>query len=615
MLQTRQTRKVGSVLDETNLDAPRRDSLDRAPPTPEAGLWLAAAFWRGPSRCRAWWLTGLLLAALLSNVAVQYAINLWQGAFFDSIERREIERFLSFTLTFAGLALLSVALGVAQVLSRMRLQIEWRRWISRALMRRWLRQRRFYRLGVVAPEIDSPEFRIAEDARVATEPVVDFAHGFISAVVTGIVFLGVLWETGGSRVVAGIEIPGFMVWAALAYACIMTVSMWAMARPMIASMRTRNAAEAGLRFDMARVRENAESIALLGGGEGEEMHLGLSLDGVISAWRGVMRQQARLTVLTATNWVASPVVPLLLMAPHFMAGTASLGTLVQCATAFGQVQFALTWFVDNTPRIGEWLASVGRVAALSRAMAGLDEGVFEGGGITVAASADDRLQLVDLAITQYDGVVMIDNADAVFAPGERVWLSGASGIGKSTLVRAIAGLWRWGRGQVLVPAGVQMMFLPQRPYMPLGSFRKIVCYPPPPRPVDDGTLCAVLERCELQHFADRLDHVERWDKLLSGGEQQRVGFARLLIARPDIVIMDEATSALDVACQDRMMRLFDTELRGATLISVGHRPELAAYHTRQITLVRTSRGVRMSETRLTPALSRRAAGRNEPRVS
>ena len=580
---------------------PRRNKLNRKPPAPKAALWSAIGFWRGASRRRAWWLSVLLLAALLSNVAVQYGINLWQGAFFDSIERREADRITFFTLLFVGLALLSVALGVAQLLTRMRLQIEWRQWITRMLVRQWLQQRRFYRLGIAAPEIDAPEFRIAEDARVATEPVVDFAHGFISALVTGAVFLGVLWQTGGSRVVAGIEIRGFMVWAALAYAFVMTGCMWAVVRPLIASMRDRNAAEAGLRFDMARVRENAESIALLDGGEGEGVHLSFKIDGVIGAWRAVLRQQARLTVLTATNWVVSPVLPLLLMAPLFVTGVATLGTVVQCATAFVQVQFALTWFVDNTSRMSEWLASVGRVAALSSAIAGLDEAGSEGGGITIGSSDDDRLRLAGLTIIQHDDAIMIHEIDAVFAPGERVWLTGVSGIGKSTLVRAIAGLWRWGRGQVLVPDGVQMMFLPQRPYMPQGTFRDILCYPRPLLPVEDAVLRTVLDRCDLLKFAERLDQVERWDKLLSGGEQQRVGFARLLIARPDIVIMDEATSALDISSQDRMMRLFDAELRGATLISVGHRQELAAYHSKQITLVQTHQGVRTSETRLRSA--------------
>ena len=583
------------AIDGAGLDAPRRDAAKDRQGARDAGLWLAAGFWRGRSRSRAWWLSFLLIAALLINIAIQYAINEWQGRFFDAIEKHQLDRFVPFVLAFAGLAALSVALGIAQLVSRMRLQIEWRRWISRALMTRWLRQRRFYRLGVVAPEVDSPEFRIAEDARVATEPVVDFAHGFVSAFVTGIVFLGVLWRTGGSATLGGITIPGFMVWSALIYALMMCGSMWFLARPIITALRGRNAAEAGLRYDMARVRENAESIALLGGGNGEEAHLTLSLDRVIGAWRVVMRQQARLCLLTSTNWVASPVVPLLLMAPHYMTGAATLGNLVQCAAAFGQVQFALTWFVDNTPRIGEWLASVSRVAALSKAMTALDEGALEGGGIELGTSPDDRLRLVDLAITQHDGVVMIDNAEAVFAPGERVWLSGASGIGKSTLVRAVAGLWRWGRGRVLMPAGAEIAFLPQRPYMPLGRFRDIVCYPPPVRPPDDATLRSVLARCDLLRFADQLEVVDRWDRVLSGGEQQRVGFARLLIARPDIVIMDEATSALDVDCQERMMRLFDTELRGATLISVGHRPELAAYHTRQIELMRTKRGVHMSE--------------------
>jgi putative ATP-binding cassette transporter len=596
----------GLALDEAKLDAPRA----RPPESTSgnaAGLRLATAFWRKDSRGRAWWLTFLLLAALLTNVAVQFAINKWQGAFFNAIERHEAWRFWHFVLLFAVLASLSVALGVGQLVSRMRLQIEWRQWISRTLMRRWLGRRRFYRLGVVAPDIDSPEFRIAEDARVATEPVVDFAHGLLSALVTGAVFLSVLWRTGGSRVVAGVEVPGFMIWAALAYAAIMVGSMSLLVRPVIRSMRTRNASEAALRFDMARVRENAESIALLDGGDGEEQYLRRRLDAVIGAWRHVMSQQARMTVLTSINWVAPGVVPLLLMAPYYMEGTASLGTLVQCATAFVQVQFAFTWFVENTPRIGEWLASVGRVAALCRAMADLDEGAIEGGGITIGASEDDRLRLSGLAITHSDGSTMIDHADSAFAPGERVWITGASGIGKSTLVRAIAGLWRWGRGQVLVPPGAQIMFLPQKPYMPLGTFRQIICYPAPPRPIDDATVRAVLARTNLQQFADRLDDTERWDKVLSGGEQQRVGFARLLIARPDIVVMDEATSALDVDCQSKMMALFDADLRGATLISVGHRPELAACHTRHITLVQTPHGARLAETRHAPTRSRWSA--------
>jgi len=266
----------------------------------------------------------------------------------------------------------------------------------------------------------------------------------------------------------------------------------------------------------------------------------------------------------------------------------SLGSLMQTAAAFVQVQVALNWLFDNYPRIAEWLASAGRVTGLWAAFGKLDQsiGVSEGEHITIADSPDDSLRLVGLSVAQYNGRVMIDEADTAVARGDKVLLTGESGTGKSTLIRAIAGLWPWGSGQVLIPKGAQVAFLPQRAYIPHGTLRQVLQYPAVQAEVSDDVLAQALERCGLQRLIPRLNEEDRWDKQLSGGEQQRIGFARLLIHHPDIVIMDEATAALDVHSQASMMELFRHELANATVISVGHRPELEEYHTRKLSLRR-----------------------------
>jgi len=292
----------------------------------------------------------------------------------------------------------------------------------------------------------------------------------------------------------------------------------------------------------------------------------------------------------------APVLPLLLAAPNYLSGEITLGALTQSAAAFVQVQVALNWLVDNYARIAEWLASVGRVVGLWGALADLDTsvGTSESERITIEDSSDGRIHLDALSVAQHNGRVMIDEADTVIAEGEKVLLMGESGTGKSTLIRAIAGLWPWGSGRVLLPAEAKVAFLPQRPYMPLGTLRQVLCYPDDGETYSDQALHQALARCGLRRLASQLDAEEQWDKKLSGGEQQRIAFARLLVQRPDIVIMDEATSALDTDSQDSMMELFRSELAGVTLISVAHRSELEDYHDRKLMLHRKSTGVEMA---------------------
>jgi len=509
---------------------------------------LSGGFWRGVTARRAWLLTLATIGLVMANIGVQYGINRWNAFFFDSLEKKQSNIVLSAIGLFAVLAVASSAITVFQLIARMRLQVYWRQWLTERLASRWLDDQRFYRLSIAAPDLDALEFRIADDARIATEPVVDFGSGIMNAVLTAVVFFGVLWSVGGNATVFGIELPGFMVFAAIAYSVVMSGSMLLFGRPLITCIEAKNSAEARLRTEMAHVRENAESIALIGGEADETQGLRLTLQALVDAWMRQISQLARMTWLMGSNWAVAPVFPLLLEAPNYLAGSLTLGALMQTAAAFVQVQVALNWLFDNYPRIAEWLASAGRVTGLWAAFSQLDASVGTGAEdrIMIGDSPDGTVRLEGLSVAQFNGRVMIDEADTAIEHGEKVLLTGESGTGKSTLIRAIAGLWPWGSGRVLLPKGARVAFLPQRAYIPHGTLRQVLQYPVAGAEMPDAVLRAALERCGLQHFSLRLDDEDRWDKQLSGGEQQRVGFARLVIQRPDIVIMDEATAALDV---------------------------------------------------------------------
>ena len=585
-----------------------KDKRPRPPGTFNEYWRLAGGYWQGQTARFAWLLTLLTLALVIANIAVQYGVNRWNRFFFNAMEQKQSDVVLSAIGLFAALAVASSAVAVFQLLARVKLQVYWRQWLTERLAARWLADQRFYRLTIVAPDLDAPEFRIAEDARVATEPVVDFGTGIMNAVLTAVVFFGVLWTVGGSATVFGVEIPGFMVLAAIAYSGIMSGSMVLFGRPLINRIEEKNAAEAQLRIELGRVRENAESIALIGGEADETRALRSTLQLLVDAWMRQLRQVARMTWLMGSNWAVAPVIPLLLEAPNYLAGNLTLGSLMQTAAAFVQVQVALNWLFDNYPRIAEWLASARRVTGLWAAFGKLDAsvGTDAEGRIVIGDSEDDAVRLAHLSVAQYNGRVMIDEADTVIAKGDRVLLMGESGSGKSTLIRAIAGLWPWGSGRVLLPPSAHVAFLPQRSYIPNGTLREVLQYPKVHDAVPDDMLEGALERCGLHRLVPRLNEEDRWDKQLSGGEQQRIGFARLIVQRPDVVIMDEATAALDIHSQASMMELFQEELAGTTVISVGHRPELEQFHTRRITLRRQAMNEEPSEERMA---KRRRLGR------
>ncbi|MGC1925782.1 MAG: ABC transporter ATP-binding protein/permease [Pseudolabrys sp.] len=565
-------------------------------------FWMSArGFWGNSGHRIAWFGSVGLLLLIVFYVAVQYGINLWNRKIFDAIEKRDSAAVLWLSAAFFPLAFTSVALGVAQVFARMGIQRRWRAWLTDNVVSRWLNHGRYYQLNLVAGDHKNPEYRIAEDLRIATDAPVDFIAGVTSALLSAATFIVVLWTIGGALSVslAGttLTIPGFLVVAAVAYAALASTAMAVIGRRFVAISENRNQAEAEFRYVLTRVRENGESIALLGGETEERDGIDKSLRGVLRQWARLCGQHMRTTIVSQGSNIIAPVLPVLLCAPKFLDGSMTLGQVMQAASAFTIVQSAFGWLVDNYPRLADWNACARRIASLMMSIDSLERA--ESGddiGRIVRGETKDKsmLSLSELTVTLGDGTAVVDQAEVLVEPGERLLVAGDSGSGKSTLVRAISGLWPWGSGRIDIHPDRRLFMLPQRPYVPAGTLRRATAYP---GAADDWTTEQIeeaLDKVGLAHLKDKIEDEEApWDQTLSGGEKQRLAFARLFLHNPDIVVLDEATSALDAKSQDKMMELLIKELPSATLVSVAHRAELEDFHSRKIVLARRKGGAKL----------------------
>ncbi|MFZ1209561.1 MAG: ABC transporter ATP-binding protein/permease, partial [Pseudolabrys sp.] len=504
-------------------------------------FWVSGRGFWGKSGDRIAWVASVgLLLLIIFNVAVQYGINVWNREIFDAIEKRDSATVLWLSVVFFPLALTSVGLGVAEVFARMGIQRRWRAWLTDNVVSRWLNNGRYYQLNLVAGDHKNAESRIAEDLRIATEAPVDFVAGVTLAVLSAATFIAVLWTIGGALTISPggttLTIPGFLVVAAIGYAALASTAMALIGRRFVAISESRNQAEAEYRYVLTRVRENGESIALLGGEAEERDGIDKSLRNVLKQWALLCGQHMRTTVVSHGSRIIAPVVPVLLCAPKFLDGSMTLGQVMQAASAFTIVQSAFGWLVDNYPRLADWNACARRIAslmvsidALERAETGDDIGRITRGETT----GDAMLSLNELTVTLGDGTAVVDQAEVLIESGERLLVAGDSGSGKSTLVRAISGLWPWGSGRIDIHPDRRLFMLPQRPYVPSGTLRRATAYP---GAADDWTAEQIkdaLDKVGLAHLKDKIEEEAPWDQTLSGGEKQRLAFARLFLHNPD----------------------------------------------------------------------------------
>lgn len=558
-------------------------------------LWaLVRPYWSSEEKWLARSLLAVVVALDLGTVFVTVEINRWQAAFFNSLEAKDQAEFMRLIGRFSMLAGAFIVMAVYQLYLTQMLQIKWRRWLTDRYLERWLAARTYYRMQLTDRATDNPDQRIAEDLNGLVATTLSLSLGLLNAAVTLGSFLFILWGLSGpiSLPLAGREVvvPGYLVWAALLYAIAGTWGAHLIGRPLVRLNFERQRVEADFRFALVRFRENAEGVALYNGEAGEHANFMQRFAAVVGNWWEIMRRQKKLTWFQSFYGQLAIIFPYVVVAPRYFAGTIPLGALMQTASAFGQVQSSLSWFIDAYTRLADWKATVDRLIGFDRAMRETRRDAAANPGVVRCESESPGIEAQNVRLELPNGELLVADTDLALARGEATLITGQSGSGKSTLFRALAGIWPFGRGRVCIPSKARTLFLPQRPYLPVGSLRAVLAYPSPERAFDDERLAAVLRDCELAALAGRLDEVQNWALILSGGEQQRIAFARALLQEPDWLFLDEATSAVDEAMERRLYALLNDRLRSTTIVSVGHRPGLAAFHRRRLAIERDSAG-------------------------
>jgi vitamin B12/bleomycin/antimicrobial peptide transport system ATP-binding/permease protein len=529
---------------------------------------------------------GLLLAVIALNlgiVGINVLLNQWNNTFYNALQDKNFPVFKAQLFKFTYLAAAYIVMAVYQLYLNQMLQIRWRRWLTERYLGAWLRDKSYYRMQLHASETDNPDQRISEDLRLFVSTTLGLSLGMLRAVVTLVSFVAILWSLSGPLTIPGVNVtvPGYMVWAALLYAIVGTWLTDLIGRPLVMLNFNQQRYEADFRFSLVRFRENTEGVALYHGEADELRGFRERFSNVVGNWWAIMRQQKRLTSFTAGYSQAAIIFPFVVASPRYFRGEFALGGLMQTASAFGQVQDALSYIVSSYTDIAEWRAVVARLGGFERA---LDTVRAEGAvqGIRRDEEPGRGLVVDRVSLGLPDGRALVDEISFSLRKGDTALISGPSGSGKSTLFRAIAGIWPFGRGRVTMPAGDRVLFLPQKPYLPLGTIREVVSYPAAPDSVSDATLREALEAVGLPELTRRLDESANWALRLSPGEQQRIAFARALVQEPDWLFLDEATSAIDEENEARLYALLRQRLPGATLFSVGHRSTLRPFHARRL---------------------------------
>jgi len=593
------TRRMERAIDQPPAEALLADDAKKAYQGDSALRELKVLFkamFKSPAARRIFLIISATVFVLVLNVIGEIRMNRWQGSFFRAIEQKKLHDVWHQAGNFVIIMLVLLSFVVTQNWLLERMKIRWREWLTGHLLDSWMAPGHAYRLNMTSAERLNPDQRIQEDVKNFSEMSGDLGMGALRSTLMLVSFVGVLW--GMSRGITlpflgmgdDFQIPGYMVWFALFYAGLGSYAAARVGKPLIDLNEERYTNEANLRYSLVRVSDNAESISFYNGERDERGIVNKSLQNVLGTLRRLSFANARLTWIACGHGWMVVILPVLVALPGFMQGKLDFGGLMMVVGAFNQVQQSLRWFVENFARIADWRASLHRVMAFKAAVQTVDDQTTAAGSIKLTQQDKDELEFDGTSISLLDGEVVIADATAKIVPGERVLLVGESGSGKSTLFRAAGGLWPWGSGEIKLPPKDQIMFLPQKPYIPLGTLAEALAYPNAAKKTDREEMKASLERVNLEAFIPMLDQNARWDKLMSLGQQQRLAFARLCLHRPKWVFLDEATSALDDYNQEIVMSIFTEELKESALLSIGHRAGLEEYHTRKLHLHNTEDG-------------------------
>jgi putative ATP-binding cassette transporter len=538
-------------------------------------VWkLVTPYWRSEEKKIAWTLLIAVIALSLFSVAISVVLNKWYVNFYNSLEKKDLEAFTQSILYFCGIATVAILAAVYRSYLQQMLTIRWRRWLTEQHFAKWLSHKSYYQLEQ-GGYTDNPDQRLSEDLNKFSTDTLTLGLGLLKTLVSLVSFSIILWGVSGSIELFGITIPGYMFWAAFFYALVGSWLTHVIGRRLIPLSNQQERYEADLRFSLVRVRENAESIALSEGEPNEHQRLSARFGMIWSNYWSLMRVQKRLTFFTAGYSQIAIIFAFVVASPRYFAGKIELGGLMQINSAFGNVQENFSWFVDAYATLASWRATCDRLLSFREALAQNEAQVS---AIDIQ-HAGDALSLTGLALHVGGKRQLLDNASLQIHAGERLMLSGRSGSGKSTLLRALGGLWREGHGHIRMPAQ-DALFLPQKPYLPIGTLREALSYPQAVETYPAERFAQVLDICRLGHLVARLEEGAHWQRMLSPGEQQRVAFARALLYRPRWLYMDEATSAMDEEDEAMLYQALIDELPDVTIVSIGHRSSLKRFHKR-----------------------------------
>jgi putative ATP-binding cassette transporter len=557
-----------------------------------AAVWrIAAPYFRSEDKWAGRGLLAAVIAIELMIVAINVLLNAWNNRFYNALQEKNWDGFVREIGIFSLLATCYIALSVYQLYLNQWLQIRWRRWMTTLYLGEWLHDANHYRMQLQGDAADNPDQRVSDDVKLFVEQTLSITVGLLSAVVTLGSFVIILWGLSADSplTIFGNEfhIPGYLVWGALIYAIFGTALTQWIGSPLVNLAFNQQRFEADFRFNLVRVRENSEQIALLKGESAERTQLSQRFGRVIDNWYAIMSRTKRLTAFTSSYSQAAVIFPYILVAPAYFGNKIQLGGMMQTASAFSSVQASLSFFITIYRSLAEWRSVVARLDGFEMSIAGATRLATGTGSIHVASSSgSDKVDLEKLLVRLPNGTPLVSADGFSLRPNQRTLVMGPSGAGKSTLFRAIAGIWPFGSGSIAVPANASLMMLPQRPYFPIGSLRAAIAYPAEASAYGADRLRDVLIAVGLPKLATQLDEEAHWNRMLSLGEQQRLGLARALLLAPQYLFLDEATASLDEASEAMLYRLIEQKLPATTVVSIGHRSTLEAFHQRNVVLAR-----------------------------
>ncbi len=540
-------------------------------------------------------LLAAIIALQLASVGGDVLINQWRNRFYNALQEKDWNGFVREMIVFCVLAGVTVLLAVYQTYLTQWLQIRWRNWMTTRFLGEWLHNANYYRMELQGEAADNPDQRLSDDIKQFVIQTLSISIGLLGSIVSLASFVIILWGLSDAAPLTvfghDVPIPGYLVWGALIYAIFGTALTQWIGRPLVNLNFEQQRYEADFRFNLVRVRENTEQIALLKGESAERTQLLQRFGSVISNWYGIMSRTKRLNAFTTSYAQAAVVFPFILMSPAFFANKILLGALIQTAEAFGKVQDSLSFFVSAYATLAEWRSTVARLDGFEMSVHSAAQLPTMKPSIDVVSASDgDAITLRQLLVKLPNGTPLVSADGFSIRPNQGTLVMGPSGAGKSTLFRAIAGIWPFGSGAISIPPHTSLMMLPQRPYFPIGSLRGALAYPASVDAFTPADISDALAAVGLPQLTARLEEDGHWNRTLSLGEQQRLGLARALLQRPQYLFLDEATASLDEPSEARLYRLLQERLPTTTIISIGHRSTLRDFHARTVELMHDGDG-------------------------